>query len=752
MAVASCFWWRGDILGVADTARGRRQVSGEPCAVGHGFLNRSRTCGLTAYGWPREYRRRCWRRISLLSTDWFPAMSRIQQLSASVVNKIAAGEVIERPASVVKELLENSLDALSTRIEVDVVAGGTELIRIVDDGEGIHPDDLLLAVTSHATSKIRSADDLFDVQTMGFRGEAMASVAEVSRLRIRSRQQDQPHGVELTVDLGRAGSPRACGCPFGTQIEIRNLFENTPVRRKFLKTVSTEFGHVAEQFARIALANPRLHLVLRHNDKIVHELPASDRPLDRIRLFFGSDVADNLIAVESEQDGTRMWGYVGHPETSKSSRRQQYLFLNGRWIQDRSLQHALTEAYRGLLMVGRQPVAFLFIELPPDRVDVNVHPTKVEVRFRDSQQLFRQLLSMIRSKFLSLDIKSQLQIPAGAAAAGSGSLTGFAAPPPQMLNRQRELVSEFSQWSTDRLANPSGQTPPFRPFPSELPRIAIRDSDVDGTQPSPGTTTTGWSGSSVSSAGIESAVTAAPTAGGEEVDASVAATWSSSPDGSASAGQPDSGGQNFDAGMSEAQPAARSESRAMQIHDCYLVVETSEGMTVIDQHALHERIVYEHLRERVLNGAVESQRLLVPQPIELTGTEAAMLLEQAESFDRAGLGIEDFGNGTLLVTRYPAMLRKVDLNELVRDLLAKLEGGGAAGVQTSARRDILDELLHMMSCKAAVKAGQRLSQDEIDSLLQQRHLVDDAHHCPHGRPTALSLSRMELDRQFGRLG
>jgi DNA mismatch repair protein MutL len=195
-----------------------------------------------------------------------------------------------------------------------------------------------------------------------------------------------------------------------------------------------------------------------------------------------------------------------------------------------------------------------------------------------------------------------------------------------------------------------------------------------------------------------------------------------------------------------------SDARAIQIHDCYLVVETPDGMTVIDQHALHERIVYEHLRNRVLSGVVESQRLLVPQPIELTAAESALLLEQSETLGRAGLGIEEFGAGTVLVTRYPSMLKKVDLNELVRDLLLKLDGGGAAGVQTSARRDILDELLHMMSCKAAVKAGQRLSQEEIDSLLQQRHLVDDAHHCPHGRPTALSLSRMELDRQFGRLG
>jgi DNA mismatch repair protein MutL len=679
-------------------------------------------------------------------------MPRIQQLSVSVVNKIAAGEVIERPASVVKELLENSLDALSTRIEVDVVAGGTELIRIVDNGEGIHPDDLLLAVTSHATSKIRSADDLFDVQTMGFRGEAMASVAEVSRLRIRSRQEDQPHGMEMTVDLGRIEAPRPCGCPFGTQIEIRNLFENTPVRRKFLKTVSSEFGHVAEQFARIALANPRLHLVLRHNDKIVHELPATDRPLDRIRLFFGSDVADGLIPVESEQDGTRMWGYVGHPNNSKSSRKQQYLYLNGRCIQDRALQHALTESYRGLLMIGRQPVAFLFIELPPDRVDVNVHPTKVEVRFRDSQQLFRQLLSMIRSKFLSLDIQSQLRLPASAAGTPGSSLTGFAPPVSVAGDRQRELVAEFGDWSATRIGGLTG-VPPFRPFPTELPRISLNAEERVPPAPfSPAQ----WPPSDVStnpftdSAGqIESTSLDHPGALAGQPDISGPADPLQADPRQSAVSSTETNTASNHAGQSG---GTWPDSRAMQIHDCYLVVETPDGMTVIDQHALHERIVYEHLRTRVLAGAVESQRLLVPQPIELTGPEAAALLEQAEAFDRAGLGLEDFGNGTVLVTRYPAMLRKVDLNELVRELLVKLDGGGAAGVQSSARRDILDELLHMMSCKAAVKAGQRLSQEEIDSLLQQRHLVDDAHHCPHGRPTSLSLSRMELDRQFGRLG
>ena len=668
-------------------------------------------------------------------------MPRIQQLSASVINKIAAGEVIERPASVVKELLENSVDALATRIDVDIVAGGSELIRIVDDGEGIHPDDLLLSVSSHATSKIRNADDLFGVQTMGFRGEALASVAEVSRLRIRSRQADSPHGRELTVNLGSVVDPRDCGCPQGTQIEIRNLFENTPVRRKFLKTMSTEFGHISEQFTRVALANPRLHMVLRHNEKLVMELPASPNPLDRLQLFFGNDIADELIAVESIQANVRMWGYVGHPNTSKATRKMQYLFLNGRWITDRSLLHALTEAYRGLLMVGRQPVAFLFIELPPDRVDVNVHPTKVEVRFQDSQQLFRQLLSMIRSKFLSMDLQSQLRLPTTPAAPGFGTLTGLAPPPSQPVLQQRELRDEFSNWAAEQIGGTSSSSP-ANGATSVLapPRMAASVSEI--LEP--------WK---IGRPDIDEDVPHGESIVAESDRDRVFTTSISPDDQPAEVAVPPATTASAHQSAQEQQSAAVVGSyRAMQVHDCYLIVETTDGVTVIDQHALHERILYEHLRTRVLAGAVESQRLLVPQPIEVTSKEASVLLEQSETLERAGLGVEDFGNGTLIVTRYPAMLRKVDLRELVRDLIEKLEQGGSAGVQSSARRDILDELLHMMSCKAAIKAGQRLSQEEIESLLKQRHLVDDAHHCPHGRPTALSLSRMELDRQFGRLG
>jgi DNA mismatch repair protein MutL len=627
---------------------------------------------------------------------WSLQMTRIQRLSPSVVNKIAAGEVVERPASVVKELMENSLDALANRIDIDIQAGGGELIRIVDDGEGIEPDELPLAIAPHATSKIRNADDLFHVQTMGFRGEALASVAEVSRLTIRSRRHASPTGSELAVTFGAVAEVVPCGCPQGTSIEVRQLFENTPVRRKFLKNVTTEFGHIAEQFTRVALAHSRLHLTLRHNGKMVFELPPTGSALDRLRLLFGDELADQLVWVESEHQGTRMSGYVGLPSLSKSTRKQQYLFLNGRWIQDRTLQHALSESYRGLLMVGRQPVAFLSIDLPPDQVDVNVHPTKVEVRFQDAQQLYRQLLAMIRKRFLGMDLQSPLQVPL-ATGPTAGSSLRFSPLAPVSTEQQQALQSEFAQWAQAELAawKPPSAAENSAWEQSVSATLAVQDALATETEPVE------------SPAGALPSVTTAPSAG-----------WNS------------------------------TTPRAMQVHDCYLVLETESGLTVIDQHALHERILYEQFRQRVLDGSLESQRLLLPVTLDMAAKDVAALIGHQDVLEQLGFSIGEFGQGTVLVTRHPVLLGRHNLTDLVRELAERLDSGERA----PTRRDILDELLHLMSCKAAVKAGQRLSGEEIDSLLEQRHLVDDAHHCPHGRPTALTLSRAELDRQFGRLG
>lgn len=644
-------------------------------------------------------------------------MGRIQQLDASVINKIAAGEVIERPASVVKELLENSLDALSTRIELDIANGGSDLIRVVDNGEGIHPDDFGLAVSSHATSKLKSADDLFEVATMGFRGEALASIAEISRMRIRSRQADSLTGSQLEINAGISEELAECGCPQGTQIEIRDLFLNTPVRRKFLKTAGTEFSHISEKFTRIAIANPRLQMVLRHNDKVVHNLPPTSSLMDRLQLFYGSKLTDHLIPIEAEHHGVRLWGFVGHPSLNKPSRKQQYFFLNGRWIQDRSLQHALTESYRGLLMVGRQPVAFLMLELAPDQVDVNVHPTKSEVRFRDSQTLYRLILSTLRSKFLSMDLDSQLDF------------TKAKSEEPEKVDPQRtlELRAELASWAKQELQQ-QVRLNPSNSFAATSGELAYESHQVsNGTLSEPDQRPV----FPVDAAETNSVYRIDPANDREDVEAA-----------STTHGEPDADSEAV------ARQTNAPRIHAIQVDNCYVVIAGEQGLTVIDQHALHERILYEQLRPRVLNGTVQSQKLLMPLVLELNSSEVSLVADHTELFGELGFSVESFGGNTIAVSSYPVLLGKADLATLFREMVDSLDNSG----KKLDRRELIDHLLHSMSCKAAIKSGQRLTDEEMSNLLELRHLVTDAHHCPHGRPTALVLSRSELDRQFGRLG
>ncbi len=670
------------------------------------------------------------------------AAPRIRKLSAALVNKIAAGEVIERPASVVKELLENSIDAGASRIDIECQQGGAELIRIVDDGCGIHPEDIELAITAHATSKLADADDLFRVQTMGFRGEALASISEVSSFRMRTRPVELDMGTEIEVEGGIVKEPRPCGAPVGTQIDVRQLFVNTPVRRKFLKSQSTEFAHVSEQFTRISLAHPRVHLTLRHNDKLIFELPAVDDLGDRIEQLFGTELRGRMIPINGDQAGLRLWGFTGHPDESRATRKAQYLFVNGRWIQDRTVQHALTEAYRGLQMIGRQPVCFLFLEVPPDEVDVNVHPTKSEVRFVDPQRLYRLVLSSIRRKFLGLNFESPLT-----ATAPRPSSAG----PGPILSPQLPM---FGNPSAGPATEPSVPADPAAEDRQRQDFAAWARSHLEQWTP-----TEGISDLEAAAAALERPVPVATPPAHASLDA-VAAPW----------GQPRPA---FDAESALPQPlvavaagsfppapapspvAASAVSqpvddtpRAMQVLDCYLVVESGDGVTLIDQHALHERIMYEQLRRRVLERRVEVQRLLMPVLAELTPREVGLLLDQTEVLSELGLEVASLGGRSVGISAYPVLLRRADPVELLRAVIEQIEQAG----QKLTRRDLIDSLLHMMACKAAIKAGQRLTPEEIDSLLAQRHLVDDAHHCPHGRPTALTLSRAELDRQFGRLG
>jgi len=609
-------------------------------------------------------------------------MPRIEQLSTSIINKIAAGEVIERPASAVKELIENAVDAGATRVDITIEEGGSHLIRVVDNGHGIAADQMELAIASHATSKIRSADDLFSVRTLGFRGEALASISEVSQMTLRSRTAAEEVGNILEINGGQRSGLRPTGCPTGTLVEVRNLFYNTPVRRKYLKTVQTEMGHITEAFTRIALAYCDVHFSIKHNDRLMHDLPVVDNWKDRLAHFFGRDLAQGLIWVESEIDDVVISGYVANPTFFRSHTRMQFLFLNGRHIRDRSLQHALGESYRGLLIHGRFPIAFLKMDMPAEMVDVNVHPTKLEVRFQDSRKMYSQVLSTIRNKFLATDLTARVHD------AGQDEEQTVSSETNQQFDFKAVAASSDAWGIGDRLPQ----------MPDSF-RQALDPANI-----------------------TSSTVSEQPT---DPFPVSV-----ESPENPA----------DFD--------SAGHSSWGIQIQNRYIITEDERGMLVIDQHALHERILYEQIRKKVLAGELEIQRLLVPEPVTLAAAECAMVLEQQDQLRQLGLEVEAFGGDTVLVSSYPAMLRRVRIEELLRSVIEIMIVDG----DQLDKRDLLDELMHMMSCKGAVKAGDSLTPDEIESLLEWRALCQDSHHCPHGRPTSLVFTQDELDKRFQRTG
>lgn len=701
-------------------------------------------------------------------------MPTIRQLPTQLINQIAAGEVIERPASVVKELMENSIDAGSRRIEVTITGGGSELIRVSDDGCGMTAEQLPLAIASHATSKLPDDDSLFHVATLGFRGEAMASIASVSQLTIRSRTVDCPGGSEIIVRGGQVESPAPCGCPVGTVIEVRNLFFNTPVRRKFMRSAQTENGHIVEAFTRLALANPQIHMVLRSGDRVLHDLPPTTNWAERITAFFGDEIGGSLIQIHSDDGQVKVHGYVCDPSVSRGNARMQYLFLNGRHIRDRALQHALGEAYRGLLMVGRNPVCFLRLEMPPDMVDVNVHPTKLEVRFTDGGRVYARLLQSLRHRFLSTDMtmrigpqsqnrpddQSQSPDVNDQPAAATGH-TGFSSPgfvgntarttssamqggfggsslggdfesPAESAHRQSVIEwakTGSSTHSSNLGGGLSGSIPGFRPFPGGLApwEIGAASGSAPGKPIQPPQTH-----QSPASDAVPGQLASATNPTDESMNDGLSTV------------------HRIDA-THTGPPLPPSHSYlGFQVHNRYLVTQDEAGMVVIDQHALHERVMYERIRAKVLGegGRLETQRLLVPEPVSLTPAERAATLDSKELLARVGIEIDDFGGDTILISAYPTMLRKSSPGDVLRQALESII---AAGKDPEAR-DLLDHLLNSMACKAAIKAGDRLSGEEITSLLEQRDLYQDTHHCPHGRPTALFFSRDELDRMFGRLG
>ncbi|MGB0714892.1 MAG: DNA mismatch repair endonuclease MutL [Phycisphaerae bacterium] len=659
--------------------------------------------------------------------------SMIRVLPPLLVNKIAAGEVVERPASVVKELLDNAIDAGATRIALTIEDGGKRSIRVTDDGCGMTADDLELAVTPHATSKIQEEADLDHIASMGFRGEALASIASVSKMRITSRKRDEIEGAVLNISGVDKRSQAAAGCPTGTTIEVRDLFFNVPARRKFLRATSTETGHINDHFARAALAFPGITFSLTNNGRQTHNLPACDNRVARIGKFYGEELSQDLLHRAREERGLRMEAYLAPPARSRANSQWQFTFINDRFIRDKYIQHAVKEAYRGLMEHNRHAVVFLFLYIDPSEVDVNVHPTKIEVRWAESNLIHSQVLSLLKETLQAADLTPVLRTQRAVASA------------------PRDVVADehVQQRMREELAS----------------MLKADSSAMHGTTSRHGGTGhhggagTGMGGSTGSPASFRHADSGYPRHDRRDPLQSWRGLYGSpSQDGSPSSGDPLSpstpeySDQTPDHGSSTDDVAAQAmvsvegrKPRAIQIHNLYLVAEYDDGIVIIDQHALHERIMYEQLKGMLDRGDLESQGLLIPSTFSANASQMALMQEHVPLFEKLGIDVRPFGPDTMAVHAFPALLKKVDVSAFMLDLLDQLEGKPEGSAEV-----VVHEVLDMMACKAAIKAGDPLTQPEIDALLEQRHLVEKSSNCPHGRPTTLRLTKADLNRQFHR--
>jgi DNA mismatch repair protein MutL len=619
-----------------------------------------------------------------------PIARPIQQLSPSLVNRIAAGEVIERPASVVKELVENALDAGATSILVEIEDGGRELIRVTDDGHGISASQLPLAFAEHATSKIASDDDLFNISTMGFRGEALASIGSVAHARILSRTADSDAAYEVINRGGQITDPQAAAGNVGTAVEVRNLFFNVPARRKFMKGAPTEFGHISDAVLRLALPHPGVAFRLVNNGKKSLDLPASDA-VSRLLAAWPDEFHEQRLPLEVRDAEIRISGIVGLPELTRPTNKHQYLYLNGRHIRDKFIQHALRESFRGLTEPGRHPAAILLIQVPPGDVDVNVHPTKVEVRFKDSGRIHGLVLSGVREKLLGSDL--------------TPSAVPMRADNFETTERAdvRATLAAFFQQIPGDLGAPQGPAP-LQLHAQAGPAPALEFPQIGGSATSDG---------------------AKPQADEERVTEIGAS-------GQSAIGNPQS-----------AIPFT-----AIQLHNSYLVTETPDGMLIIDQHALHERIMYEELKARITRGPLESQRMLIPYTVPATSRQVALLEQIQPLLGRLGIEVAPFGPSTVAIQAFPTFLSKLDPVEFMTDLLER----GEQELLDLHDEELLHELMDMMACKAAVKAGDSLTPAEVQALIARKDLVDRSSNCPHGRPTTLRLSLKDLEKQFKRTG
>jgi len=647
----------------------------------------------------------------------------IRALDPLIVNQIAAGEVIERPASVVKELVDNAIDAGATRIRVELEKGGIELIRVTDDGCGMPPEDLPLAIAPHATSKLVSAEELTHIATMGFRGEAMASIASIARLAIRSRAEGAESASLIEVNGGEvvggsAGEAvRPAAGALGTLVTVRNLFYNTPARRKFLRTPVTEQTRCADVIKTLAIARPAMGFTLVGDGKVKLDLPPDQSPRERALDILGRELESELLEVHADEfdakgassAGLALWGLIGLPSIARATNKSQLILVNGRPIRDKTIQHAIKEGFRGLIEPSRHPTAVLMIEMDPGAVDVNVHPAKAEVRFRDGSLIHSVVLRAVRDALRNADLTPMI----GGSAFGRGFIGDREVLPTERGDdRGAKTVDGF----VDSFMKPAtSQGHSGRLSYDELRRALEperqREDQTTDAQRSDQQQRTQHA-------------THAPHANDppHAEDSQTNAPHLTTP---------------------------RPASRVLQVHNSYLVTQDQDGVVIIDQHALHERAMFELLLQRIEREPLESQRLLAPAVLDATSERIEALDALADLLSKIGVDAEPSGPRSIAVHAFPTFLfdRGVEPQSFLAELLDR---AGELTDERETSESALHEVLDMMACKAAVKAGDRMSETELTALVDLREGIERASSCPHGRPTSVRLTIKQLEKLFHR--
>ena len=660
-------------------------------------------------------------------------MSRIAALPDHLVNQIAAGEVVERPANALKEIVENSIDAGATAIEVELAGGGIRLIRVSDNGLGIHPDDIELALHRHATSKIKTLNDLEHVASMGFRGEGLASIASVSRLTLTSRQDGSAHATQVKAEDGKLSSPAAAAHPVGTTIEAAELFFNTPARRKFLKSENTEYAHCATMLERLALAHPHIAFSLKRDGKQVFKLPAQSLH-ERIAAIVGEDFQAASLEIDSGNGALRLYGSIAKPTFAKGKTDKQYCFVNHRFVRDKVMLHAVKQAYRDVLHNALTPAFVLFLDLPPEAVDVNVHPTKTEIRFRDSQQV-HQLVFHTLNKALA-DTRADLTESVGNAGEVLHEITGIRPAATSSENEPSEFrpnptassenifaAAPNTHVSEPRNAFGFGKTVPMPYQAARAPQqrsLSLRESR----------------------AALNTYAELFKNTAADEADIELA-QFEQARFGNTSATSSENPARTFsDDPKPELPPLGFAIAQLLGI---YILAQAEDSLLLIDMHAAAERVNYEKMkRQRQENGNLQSQRLLIPVTFAASHEECAALADHAEALAGFGLELSDMGGNTLAVRAVPAMLGKADVVSLAKDVLGELAQVGSS--QTIEEHE--NHILATMSCHGSVRAGRQLTLPEMNALLRDMENTPRSNQCNHGRPTWVKLTLKELDALF----